>query len=313
MGRALFSQKYLSEPAVCQERDPAVPPLDVPCERWSPYNQFDPDSEEFFKDAQLEQFIGGIVASSGWTMEGTDADEAHHGVVLQNASDNASSPSTTTSNDNDESLSDSNDNPMAIGTDDPATLYTPADLQHFIQVDGLRRQGRSIRSMHLNPRHLGSARHLGDSVNFHRTPPASYFIPSVPYRASSILTASPTAQTRQGAQQAAGTSRSPVIRHMVHIPSRPSLSSPASPSPPATPALDVTYLDDTNTLTTPSPIQNTTPRTYTWNHFPQASTSSTRDSPLTNPGARLSLSRIDTMSLTPRQYNASVHVPNHPF
>ncbi|KAJ6619895.1 hypothetical protein B0H10DRAFT_2216451 [Mycena sp. CBHHK59/15] len=54
MGRALFSATYGSQaPAIRVEPEPIVCPYD----KWSVYNQFDPDSDDFFKDAQLEAFI----------------------------------------------------------------------------------------------------------------------------------------------------------------------------------------------------------------------------------------------------------------
>ncbi|KAF5361818.1 hypothetical protein D9756_002398 [Leucocoprinus leucothites] len=321
MGRALFSQKYISEPAVHEEQDPAAAPLDVPCERWSACNHFDPDSEEFFKDAQLEHFVDGPVAGPEWVIEGNNAEEAPQVVVLENVSDSSSSPSTIspTENDNGDSLSDSDDSPMAVGTDDPATLlagaYTPVDWQRrFLEAGSdIRRQGRLTRSVHRNPRRLGSVRQYTNSgdvnhpLNPHRASPVSVFIPPAPYRTSS------TAQAQEAPQQVAGSPRSPVTRRTVNItpiniPNEPSLPSPVSPSTPTTPGQNVIYPDTTNTLVTPSPAPNTTPRLYHWNHFPRAAASPTRDSPLTNPRARLSVSRIDTLSLAQRQYSTPVPV-----
>ncbi|KAF8892215.1 hypothetical protein BD779DRAFT_1468520 [Infundibulicybe gibba] len=52
MGRALFSQTY-SSPAVRTEPEPGL----VSCEKWSRCNPFDPDSDEFFNDAEYEAFV----------------------------------------------------------------------------------------------------------------------------------------------------------------------------------------------------------------------------------------------------------------
>ncbi|KAJ3565076.1 hypothetical protein NP233_g7872 [Leucocoprinus birnbaumii] len=316
MGRALFSQKYISEPAVREEQDTAAAPLDVPCERWSAWNQFDPDSDEFFKDAQVEHFVDGPVTVPDWVVEGNNGEEPPQVVVLENVSDSSSSPSTASSNDqdHDDSLSDSNDSPMAVGTDDPATLlagaYTPVDWQQrFLEASSeMRRQGRLTRNVHRNPRRLGSVRQYastGDAnhtLNPRRASPVSVFIPPAPYRVSS------TAQIQEAPQQAAGTPRSPATRRTVNItpiniPSEPSLPSPVSPSTPTDPVPHVIYPNATNTLMTPSPAPNTTPRIYSWGRFPGAP-----DSPLTNPRARLSLSRIDTMSLAQHQYGTPVPV-----
>jgi hypothetical protein len=54
MGRALFSLAYAApEPAVRTEPEPEVEPFS----RWSAWNPFDPDSDEFFQDAEYEAFI----------------------------------------------------------------------------------------------------------------------------------------------------------------------------------------------------------------------------------------------------------------
>jgi len=264
MGRALFSQKYLSEPAVCE--DPA-PPFGVPCRRWSPCNQFDPDSEDFFKNAQLEQFLDGLFDNSVWTLQRRNPQNS---AALDNVNDSASSTTTSAgdddeslsdpidddkslsdsddddSDDSDESLSDSNDSPMAIGTDDPASLldvYVPAD---FAQ-DEPRRQSHSTRST----RRPSSLRHPEDSLISHQTSPASDFIISAPHSASSTSIVVSTAQTHPDPQQAAGSPRSPVVSRTVNITPiniSPSLPTPASPSPSTT---STTYPDNTTNLIAP--------------------------------------------------------------
>lgn len=310
MGRALFSQNYSSAPTVREEPDPATTALDLPCERWSIWNQFDPDSEDFFRDAQLEYFIDGPIDSP---IEVDGVDEPPHVVVLESVRDNSSSPSTASSNDNDNSdaLSD-NDSPMAVGADDPASLlagaYTPVDWQQRFLEAGSdpRRQGRPTRVSHRGPRRIGGSRqYTGNDPNSHlRGSPVSVFIPPAPYRTST------SSATASSAVSASNVPRSPVSRRTVsitpiNIPSEPSLPSPVSPSTPTNPAPNVIYPTTTNNLVTPSPAPNTTPRIYTWNRFPGVSASPTRDSPLTNPRARLSLSRIDTLSMS---YNAPVAV-----
>ncbi|KAF9446904.1 hypothetical protein P691DRAFT_783132 [Macrolepiota fuliginosa MF-IS2] len=336
MGRALFSQNYTSAPVVREEPDPAAIVLDIPCERWSTWNHFDPDSEEFFKDAQLEHFVDGPIDSP---IEVDNGDEPHV-VILESVSDSSSSSSSTSSNDNDDvlsgddnndALSDTNNSPMAVGADDPATLlagaYTPVDWQQRFLEAGSdpRRQGRPTRLAHRAPRRIGATRQYtnpGDSnspITLLR--PVSVFIPPASYRTTSTPNPGSAAMTAQEApivlppQHATGAPRSPVSRRTVsitpiNIPSEPSLPSPVSPSTPSTPIPTNIIYPASNGFTSPSPAPNVTPRIYSWNRAPHAPGSPTRDSPLTNPRARLSLSRIDTMSMAmaQRQYNAPVPV-----
>ncbi|KAH8833201.1 hypothetical protein DL96DRAFT_1705211 [Flagelloscypha sp. PMI_526] len=53
MGRALFSTRYLSEPAVHEEPEGQTDVYST----WSHRNMFDPDSDEFFVDAEYEAFL----------------------------------------------------------------------------------------------------------------------------------------------------------------------------------------------------------------------------------------------------------------
>lgn len=55
MGRAVYSSAYTaSAPAVRVEPEPTV---DIAVERWTSWNHFNPDSDEFFQDAEFEAFI----------------------------------------------------------------------------------------------------------------------------------------------------------------------------------------------------------------------------------------------------------------
>ncbi|KAF5316227.1 hypothetical protein D9619_006258 [Psilocybe cf. subviscida] len=57
MGRAVYSSAYTtSVPAVAVRTEPE-PNVDIAVERWSSWNHFDPDSDEFFQDAEFEAFI----------------------------------------------------------------------------------------------------------------------------------------------------------------------------------------------------------------------------------------------------------------
>ncbi|EGO22463.1 hypothetical protein SERLADRAFT_395723, partial [Serpula lacrymans var. lacrymans S7.9] len=100
MGRPLFSKLYQVTPAV---REPEPP---CPHEKWSYLNNFDPDADEFFENAEYEAFVE---AADVAAQEEQERDEV---VVIR-----VGNTSPTFS---EESLSD-RASPMAVG-DDPARL-----------------------------------------------------------------------------------------------------------------------------------------------------------------------------------------------
>jgi len=97
MGRSLFSHTYAA-PAVRTEPEPQV---DI-CERWSAWNRFDPDSDDFFQDAEYEAFIDPVQLER-------ERSEAAALAATEAISD--------TSDSSDGSVSDSG-SPMAVGSDD---------------------------------------------------------------------------------------------------------------------------------------------------------------------------------------------------
>lgn len=101
MGRAFFSS-IRSAPAIKTE---PPPPLNPAYEKWSVTNNFDPDSDEFWDDAQEEQFI--------------EVDQPTEQPSLREllAEDPESSSSSSEGGDTDRRGS-----PMAVGSDDPASL-----------------------------------------------------------------------------------------------------------------------------------------------------------------------------------------------
>lgn len=119
MGRPLFSQKY-STPAIQEDPHPSADALDVPCEKWSASNQFDPDSDEFFTDALLEHFVDGPIDSP---IEVDSVDEAPHVVVLESVAESNSPTSNVTYDRDLDFLNDVSDTtPIAVGADDPCFL-----------------------------------------------------------------------------------------------------------------------------------------------------------------------------------------------
>jgi len=104
MGRSLFSQTYVAEPLVRSEPEPKV---DI-CERYSLWNRFDPDSDDFFQNAQYEAFI--------------DPVDARDAVALALRASESSSDTSS-----DATISEQGSpSPMAVGSDDPALLISDA-------------------------------------------------------------------------------------------------------------------------------------------------------------------------------------------
>ncbi|KAJ7105474.1 proline-rich protein [Mycena crocata] len=81
MGRALFSETYgYKAPAIRVEAEP----LPVCPDKWSVYNRFDPDSDEFFEGAEYEAFVD---------QEGLLEQPVAVAELLSNSSDSSSASS----------------------------------------------------------------------------------------------------------------------------------------------------------------------------------------------------------------------------
>jgi hypothetical protein len=105
MGRPLFSQIYTSAPAVRVEPEPSVSPY----EKWTYWNPFDPDSEEFFEnDPVYEAFI-----EAPSSLE----EEQREVVHIPEGSDSSTSSEGSVSE---------RGSPMAVGSDDPITMIADA-------------------------------------------------------------------------------------------------------------------------------------------------------------------------------------------
>jgi hypothetical protein len=103
MGRPLFSQPYVTAPVVRSEPEPGV----TPYEKWTRWNCFDPDADEFFESehAVYEAFIDPVPHSS---QEGEDMVVT---LVEREYSQSSSEGSGSESG-----------SPMAVGSDDPASM-----------------------------------------------------------------------------------------------------------------------------------------------------------------------------------------------
>jgi hypothetical protein len=106
MGRPLFSQTYTTAPIVRTEPEPSVSPY----QKWTYWNPFDPDSDEFLEnDPVYEAFI--VLPSS------PDLEPQRDIVLVPDASDSSPSP--------EGSVGDRR-SPMAEGSDDPIQMFSDA-------------------------------------------------------------------------------------------------------------------------------------------------------------------------------------------
>ncbi|KAF5373275.1 hypothetical protein D9615_007396 [Tricholomella constricta] len=276
MGRALFSTRYQPKVAVRTEPEP-VPP----CEKWSITNPFDPESDEFNRDAQREVFID--------TEAYRHEQEAIRALVAEGG---------TEASDSSDSSDSDRGSPMAVGSDDPALLiadaYPNVDwesrwLAAGASSDWIARRGSAAADDQTRPIPVNRSRSATVSSG-------PVFIPSSPRYSPESDTGSPTA-------------RRTVNITPISIPNEPSTSSPLSPPSPVTPT-DNIYAREMQSLLTPSPPPSVTPHVYTWHRLALAVPTSPLASqsapvgPLTNPNARMSLARINIAPVRVRIQNA---------
>ncbi|KAG5654185.1 hypothetical protein H0H81_006567 [Sphagnurus paluster] len=295
MGRALFSTKYAPAVAV-QEPEP------VTYEKWSIWNPFDPESEEFNRNAQREVFIDTEAYRR-------DQEAAATGAEI--------SPSSET-NDSDRS------SPMAVGPDDPALLIADYTYDWFSgnPAEWTHRRGKLISQNRHWQSHFHNAFHPG-SVDGEQTRPLRIGRPrsatassGVGFLPPSSLRNSTTATEIDAEATISVSPRSPRIRRTVNItpisiPNEPS-PSPTSPASPTTPT-DNLYAREMQSLLTPSPPPSVTPHVYSWHRLALAvppSPSPAAPAPtiglMPNAGARMSLARINIATPRIRIQNAAI-------
>ncbi|KAF9485441.1 hypothetical protein BDN70DRAFT_587517 [Pholiota conissans] len=311
MGRAVYSQTYaLPEPAIHAE-----PEASPTCERWTSWNHFDPDSEEFFQDAEYEAFLNPAQSAREQAAEISASAFARSPTGMSDLSDSASSEGSVGELEQQrESGVGANNSPMAVGSDDPAMLianvYSVDRNSAWIALGDLDAD-EVARFWPTNVARDGRASESSAYLTLNDSPvqttPA--FIPSPSIRSPSPL-------------------RSPTLRRMVPItpititrtrtrvehrdadpePAAERSPSPASPTMPATPPPTLYRLPAPRSvrplaIATPSPPPSVTPRFYSWQQhsIPAVPVSPTaererereREGPLTNPLARMSFVRID--------------------
>ena len=299
MGRTLFSQSYSAVPAVRIEPEPT---LDF-CEKWSMWNRFDPDSDDFFQDAEYEAFIDPVQ----YQREQEEIAAVGQADAVTESSESTESGSERGS-------------PMAVGSDDPAILIanyanhpwtslpSPATggwqsppTNNSTVTAGITYNARGIQPVFgAGPHETEDADHLGNPV----------FIPPESFREPSPGIPDPPLSP----------SRSPALRRTTDITPITVTTNPQvvfmpptrSPSPdvrtPSTPP-PLRY-QASPTILTPSPAPSVTPRFYSWQHHPIPALPpsptlprGSRDGPFTNPHARVSLMRIDPATARIRHPN----------
>ncbi|KAF8874455.1 hypothetical protein CPB84DRAFT_1797441, partial [Gymnopilus junonius] len=288
MGRSLYSQAYPpTAPAIRTEPEPKA---DV-CERWTVLNRFDPDSEDFFQDAEYEAFIDPAQL----------AREQAEMVVLAAAEGNSD-----TSESSDSGVSDQG-SPMAVGSDDPAILiadaYTNRNLPWVnpddMEMSTLSEQRWLSNSVDRDVRVLWD-----EPMTLEQSEEIPAFIPPASLRAPSPGIGMRRNNRRNGFDTPPDSPPQITVRRTVNITpilvepdsalrSSEFLTAPSSRSPSPSPS--------EAPLFSPSPPPSVTPRFYSWqaHHVPLVPTSPTlargnRDGPLTNPRARISFARIDS-------------------
>ncbi|PPQ98958.1 hypothetical protein CVT24_003585 [Panaeolus cyanescens] len=278
MGRMQFSQSYVSSaPAIRTEPEPQV---DL-CDRYSSINRFDPDSEDFFRDAEYEAFIDPVTLLSS----------------------EASSPlnnNTVVYSDSSEASSDNGaDSPMATATETaPLTDGARTDIaaqwqllqQELDSADSEWRSTTTDRATYTSSIDFGASSTTGEIEEI------PIFIPPASYRASSPAIGN--IRITVPSQRHTSPTRRVVNITPIRVSSRsPSTRSPSpeSPAPPSTPPphSSARPLLSPQTLLTPSPPPTVSPRFYSWQSHPIPAMP-VSPTLMRNHRARRSLARIDT-------------------
>jgi len=263
MGRALFSLSYATpDPVVRTEPEPEVEPYG----RWSIWNRFDPDSDEFFQDAEYEAFIDPV---------DIEIQRQRAIVSLEPTTD---SERTAESSESDDSSDGGQTSPVVPSSEIPVVLggrlYNNRSLHRMSLHRIYTRDPRSERSS-------SPASYVSSSTSLlpvHSpvspqspeldTPP---FIPPLSFR-------QPTPDLEEQRNRIDPPPSLPLRRTVNIIPIDASriqimpatrTPSPESLSIPATPPSQTTLtLQSQSQMLTPSPPPSSTPRFYSWQNHP---------------------------------------------
>jgi len=250
MGRALFSLSYATpDPAVRTEPEPEVEPYG----RWSIWNRFDPDSDEFFQDAEYEAFVDPV---------NIDIQRQHAIGLLEPTTD---SERTAESSESDDSSDGGLASPVVPSSEIPVVLggriYNNRSLPRTYTRDP-RLGWSDVSSTSLLPVHSPVIPQSPDTLD---NPP---FIPPLSFR-------EPTPDIEEQRNRIDPPPSLPLRRTVNIIPidaSRiqimPATRSPFPESLPMTPPPQATPLSLQSQMLTPSPPPTATPRFYSWQNHP---------------------------------------------
>jgi hypothetical protein len=297
MGRPLFSTSY-STPVVRTEPEPAPPT--IPFEKWTHWNAFDPDSDEFFEspDAVYEAFLdpADVPPATGESVADGAGGRAPEPEILEAiiarelAEGRSDSPAST------EGTISGRGSPMAVGSDDPADMVIDAYRTEEFEP---RRYFQRATETDIAAR---MTRHSGNDVEYHRTGEAT--MPPLRYADDDVLVTTAIDLMNERRVSRVMPPLSP-FRSRGFIPQF-SLSSNRAITPPHSNDHneDESYGYATyEQQASPSPPPTVTPRLYSWSsrgplgrgdpgspspHQRQRP----RPGPLTNPSARMSLTHI---------------------
>jgi len=235
MGRPLYSASY-STPAVRTE--PEIAPPTASFEKWTYWNPFDPDSDEFFEraDAVYEAFIDPADVPPATAERETDEPERLAAIIARELEEDSTSSEGTISG---------RGSPMADGSDDPSGMlvdaYRAGEFEPRTQSEAAPTPGVT------NEEYQGGREEIS--------------IPPLRDVSAPVMSALDLINSRRVSRVMP---LSP-FRSRGFIPYFP----PSSTTPPPRPS-DVDQVDDTpghNSTyewTSPSPVPTVTPRLYSW-------------------------------------------------
>ena len=276
--------------------EPEIAPPAIPFEKWTRWNAFDPDSDEFFQsaDAVYEAFLDSADARlpPGDRVEGGDEvlePERLEALIVRELEESGSDSSASS-----EGTISGRGSPMAVGSDDPAGMlvnaYGPSRAEPRLQIEAESdTAGQGARRQSIDVEYWSATEDLS-------MPPLRYVDDGVP-----VTTTQEFINERQISRVVPPLSP---FRSRGFIPYFPRpFTRPTTPPHPHDRNQDDVYDSITHEQTSPSPAPTVTPRLYSWSSRaplgrgePSSPTplqrQRPRPGPLTNPSARMSLAHI---------------------
>ena len=303
MGRSLFSQNYPTAPT-SQQGDPDVRAY----ETWSKSNPFDPDSDDFFVDAVYEAFVDHAEYERQREEQLREDDEENRATIaMQIDTDSGVSLSSGSP------LLSSRGSPMAVGADDPAVILADAG---YATPSEWNRPSSAVPG-YTSWMHMGRIA-MPDATTTGYLPPLSIEEEIMALHSAARLNRlrSTSISAPQDQLPTIPSRRTVTITpiDVTPVDRRPSVPRSPSPTPLQTPPRrENVQLPD---LITPSPAPTVTPHVYRWHTSTApwmsptprstAPVAQASQSPLPNPSARVSHSRIALAPVHMRMQSAAI-------